>query len=184
MTARAPIDPLPPAEGPPPEDGSALCLACGLCCTGHMFDHVTLREDELAAAARHRLPIVPRGDHTSFRQPCPHHGPAGCGIYEERPHACRLFRCRTLAAYQAGDIDRPTADARIEALRSMAAHVAAQLPPGSARTLGVWTAAQHFTAEADASPDPAAFRARHAPLFFDLLELSRLCKRDFHDPPR
>jgi len=162
-----------------PRDDSALCRSCALCCDGTLFDNVRLGEDDLAAARRLRLPLLVRGSQTSFTQPCPHSRDRSCGIYDERPGACRTFVCITLAAYLAGELDRPAADARVERLRVAAAGIASQLPADTVRKRGIWGAITRFTEEGERAADIAAWRTRHGMLLLDILELERLRRRDF-----
>lgn len=162
----------------PEREGATLCLRCGLCCSGAVFTTVPLDDDEAENARRLRLPVIADGPRTSFRLPCPHLDENACAIYDERPHVCRGFVCRTLAAYLAHDIDLPEAEARVERLRAAAARVAAQLPPELAGR-GLREATALFSDQGEAAPDRAAWRALHGPLLLDLFELEKLCRRDF-----
>jgi uncharacterized protein len=166
------------ATATPARDGSALCLSCGLCCTGVLFQTVRLTPAEVPGARRLQLPVLEGGERAWSTQPCPRHVGGACGIYEERPGACRTFTCHTLAAYLAGDIDLAAAGARIERLRTAAARVLAGLPV-ELRSLPLWEATHAFSQEGDRSPDPAAWRRRHAGALLDIVELEALCRRDF-----
>lgn len=69
---------------------SELCLSCGLCCDGSLFQLVKLQPGE----SDPRLRLVP--EHEAFAQPCSCFAAGACAIYEQRPAACRDFRCRLL----------------------------------------------------------------------------------------
>lgn len=89
--------------------GEHLCLACGLCCDGALFDHVQLgpRDDahKLKAlglpvrTARGATPVL------RFRQPCAALcADRTCRLYAERPGQCRDFECGVFKDAQAGRI--------------------------------------------------------------------------------
>ncbi len=93
--------------------GESLCLSCGLCCDGTLFDNVRLGEGEdaerlkkrglLVAYSRAKAPVA------FVRQPCPALGAdRACCVYSDRPAQCRAFECRVFKDAQAG---RMTSDA-------------------------------------------------------------------------
>jgi Fe-S-cluster containining protein len=63
-----------------------------MCCDGSLFGRVPLEPDEVPRAQKLRLQVLPstRG----FEQPCTALRDDGCSIYDDRPRACRRFRCR------------------------------------------------------------------------------------------
>lgn len=66
-----------------------LCRACGLCCDGTLFGLVPVTAEE---ARRTRLPLVRA---LGTPQPCAALGAdRACGVYADRPGACRAFVCR------------------------------------------------------------------------------------------
>ena len=91
-----------------------LCLACGLCCDGTLFDGVQLEPgddaDELRAlglvvtVSRGRTPVA------RFPQPCAALcADRACRLYAERPRQCRTFECKVFKETQAGEIALPAA---------------------------------------------------------------------------
>lgn len=97
-----------------------LCMRCGLCCSGALFTYVALKEDEVGWAERRRLPVLARGEEKRvFDQPCPLLVERKCVDYEERPVACRTFRCKLLRAFEIGEVEMAEAlelIARVERL--------------------------------------------------------------------
>lgn len=87
-----------------------------MCCDGSLFDRVPLEADELEPARRHRLRVLPSGN--AFEQPCAALDAGRCAVYEERPRACRRFRCRLYAREGA------SVDERMAVVRSVRALVA------------------------------------------------------------
>lgn len=79
---------------PDEESATQLCKSCGICCQGLLHTHALLKAHESEKAATLGLEINGE-DHPAFALPCPRF--AGCcTIYEDRPNACRGFRCALL----------------------------------------------------------------------------------------
>lgn len=94
----------------PVDDGSELCVACGICCDGILFASVTITDPSEAEHVRaHRIPVHVVDERHSFDQPCPALGDSGCSIYTERPLLCQAYRCLLLKQVDAGTL--PLADA-------------------------------------------------------------------------
>lgn len=91
------------------ESAEQLCVACGLCCDGTLFDLVKLEAgDDAGKMKALGLPVkVSRGKVpvARFPQPC-----AAlcenrtCRLYAERPWQCRVFECRILKEAKAGRV--------------------------------------------------------------------------------
>jgi len=110
---------------------SDLCLACGLCCDGSLFERASLRsgEDELAQSLG--LTVIGTGSNDSgFRLPCPLFSGC-CTIYnQQRPKICNAFRCKQLLRQDRGQ-SLSEGLAKISRVRVMQAELAALLPnPG------------------------------------------------------
>lgn len=94
--------------------GEQLCLACGLCCDGTLFDSVRLGPDDNAQQLQALgLPVsVSRGKTpiTFFPQPCAALcADRTCARYADRPGQCRSFECRVFKDAAAGRIDSAAA---------------------------------------------------------------------------
>lgn len=86
-----------------------LCLACGLCCDGTLFDLVKLEAtDDAAKLKALGLPVkVSRGKSpvTRFPQPCAALcQDRTCRLYGDRPWQCRVFECGVFKDAKAGRI--------------------------------------------------------------------------------
>ncbi|MBL9201503.1 MAG: hypothetical protein JNL39_13425 [Opitutaceae bacterium] len=86
-----------------------LCVACGLCCDGTLFDFVKLESgDDGAKLKGLGLPVkVSRGASpvARFPQPCAALcADRTCRLYAERPRQCRMFECGVLKDARAGRI--------------------------------------------------------------------------------
>jgi Fe-S-cluster containining protein len=96
-------------EGGAVESGEHLCLACGLCCDGTLFDLVKLEPDDDAGKlkalglpvsfSRGRMPVA------RFPQPCSALcEDRSCRVYADRPGQCRNFECLLFKDAKAGRI--------------------------------------------------------------------------------
>lgn len=87
-----------------------LCLACGLCCDGTLFDGVQLeRGDSAKKLNALGLPVVTYRGHapvSRFPQPCAALcADRTCRIYADRPKQCRTFECKLFKQTVAGEIE-------------------------------------------------------------------------------
>lgn len=78
-----------------------LCLTCGLCCDGTMFENAEVTPEE---AARLEGRVNLSADRTKLVQGCRALEGCKCGVYEDRPAKCRAFSCFLLASLEAGTI--------------------------------------------------------------------------------
>lgn len=97
-------------EGDGVNSAEQLCLACGLCCDGALFDNVRLVAGDDAAklralglpmaVSRAKVPVA------RFPQPCAALcTDRTCRLYADRPSQCRSFECGVFKDLQAGRID-------------------------------------------------------------------------------
>ncbi|WP_313114053.1 YkgJ family cysteine cluster protein [Aequorivita sediminis] len=74
-----------------------ICIKCGLCCDGTLFNHAVLRKDEkesLPPLIAKRYMQTETGE--AFKLPCPYFDKK-CTIYDqEKPDVCSSFRCQLL----------------------------------------------------------------------------------------
>lgn len=92
-------------------EAARLCLDCGLCCNGVLFDLVMLQPGDHAKALSARGLKIKKGDR--FNQPCTALCGVLCGIYEHRPVRCRTFVCRQFQLVAAGETPPESALERI-----------------------------------------------------------------------
>ncbi len=132
---------------------STLCLACGLCCDGNLFTQVPLRAEEVAPIVHRGLQVLERAQGAALRQRCGALDGRRCEIYDERPAACRGYRCMLLTALAEDEVSLADALAVVEQ-----AHALLAAAPGEATE----PVRQRFTAEA--APPAAralAYLGRH-----------------------
>lgn len=105
-----------------------LCLSCGMCCDGTLFDGVQLDPGEDAHKLKALgLPvIIPRARRpiARFSQPCAALcQDCTCQIYRHRPKQCRTFECKVFRDAGDGRIDYATALRLVEKTRKHADRV-------------------------------------------------------------
>ncbi len=100
------------------ETASRLCAACGMCCNGVLFFSVRLQSGDSARQLDALgLKIKRRADGPHLLQPCAGHTGSGCSVYDDRPARCRLFVCRQLLRWEAGEITEGEVLAKIAEAR-------------------------------------------------------------------
>ena len=102
-----------------------LCLACGLCCDGTLFDLVKLEgSDDAAKLKALGLPVtVSRGKMpiARFPQPCSALcEDRTCRVYADRPWQCRVFECGVLKDAKAARITFASAQRLVQMARRRA----------------------------------------------------------------
>jgi hypothetical protein len=153
------------------EDASRLCLSCGICCSGALFEIVELDPGEDRRVGKH-LPVLQHATtpHGHFELPCPGHDRSrGCTLYGDRPRTCAGYACNLLRDLRRGEVDLEAALRTAAELRTLLDRVAAALPPGPGWLWQRASAFRHLGA-----PEAAADRRRHAELLMDLKVLQHL----------
>jgi len=105
-----------------------LCIACGLCCDGTLFDTVRLEPgDEVKKLQALGLPVtVSRGRQpvAYFPQPCSALcADRTCRLYAQRPQQCRTYECMVFKETQAGRLDPAAALRQVKSARRQADRV-------------------------------------------------------------
>jgi uncharacterized protein len=86
-------------------DPERLCRACGLCCDGTLFDHVSVKPQEVSALKACGMALEPGQEgFWNLRHPCSAWDETMCRIYAVRPSACRNFECLLLRAHAEGEV--------------------------------------------------------------------------------
>ncbi len=86
------------------DDGTALCLHCGLCCLGAFHTMAKIRNDEdKQLALQMGASLMEYEEKLWFRLPCPVYQDK-CTIYPSRPSTCEIHKCNLLKSVESGDI--------------------------------------------------------------------------------
>lgn len=96
------------------DTGEQLCLACGMCCDGSLFDNVQLEKGEDRETVKSLgLPVKlsrAKAPIAFFRQPCRMLcDDLTCKVYTNRPNQCRSFECDVFKKMQAGSLPMESA---------------------------------------------------------------------------
>ena len=114
-------------------EATALCKACGLCCTGHLFSWVRLKAVELAPLEKLGLNVI-RSDprQRGFTQPCPMWN-GECSIYQSHnyPRGCDSYRCKLLRELLDESVALPKALRVIKQAKEKIQEVETSLPTSS-----------------------------------------------------
>jgi uncharacterized protein len=103
-------------------DEASLCVGCGLCCDGTLFDHLAVAdESDLGMPLRLLgVEVIAAADPPVFALPCPAVADGVCTIYDrQRPRACAEFFCDLHGAVEAGRTSRAEAVATIRATQAL-----------------------------------------------------------------
>ena len=106
----------------------ALCVQCGLCCTGVLFNKARLRNNEkdIRLAEKLTLKVIKMNERYAFSLPCHHYINHYCSVYHkmERPRVCRNFVCKLIFSFRSGDVNFAEAEKIIWAAKSKAGELA------------------------------------------------------------
>lgn len=137
-----------------------LCCRCGLCCDGSLFSHAPLRAGEADRLLPLGVRVSRRDDRDRLLQGCTALGSDGCGVYEARPHACRLFKCLELHAFEEGEASLDEALATVAEGRELLGRLVLALPPAGDDPTDPRTRAARLHRPDDGAPlSPAALEA-------------------------
>lgn len=105
--------------------GEQLCLSCGLCCDGTLFDLVKLEGgDDAVKLKALGLPVTTSRGKTPvarFPQPCSALcEDRTCRLYAARPWQCRTFECGVFKDAKAGRVSFAAALRRVKRTRARA----------------------------------------------------------------
>lgn len=131
------------------DDAPSICIGCGLCCDGSLFDHLAVSDEtDLGWPLRSMgVEIIVEADPPVFALPCPAVHEGRCTVFHQhRPRACEQFACDLLVAERAGHVTRGDALATISA--TLALRDAARRGAGGREALHEAVRA-HFRAPAD-----------------------------------
>jgi len=94
-----------------PISEQSICIKCGLCCDGTLFDNAVLNPGEkgnLPEKMEHNY--VKSGEKEYFKLPCLYFNEK-CTIYDQKKaHVCSAFRCQLLKNLSKGKINKKNAE--------------------------------------------------------------------------
>ena len=109
--------------------GSALCTACGLCCTGALHNFAVLEPEEIDFARGIGLTLRTEG-RPGFALPCPFLQNSCCTIYADRPKVCARYKCGLLENLEAGSTRLDAALATVAAAKQLLSRAQSMMADG------------------------------------------------------
>lgn len=163
----------------------SLCVQCGLCCDGAIFEWARVfPEDDLAQLEADGFILLTTAARSGFALPCHHQQGRICGVYQRwRPQVCHTFRCALLRRVEAGEVAWAEALTRIERAVALVERIQAQLPTqdNSERKSLKQRMADWQTAQTVAGVD---VHRTFAPLLLDFVSLQRMLEQHFRVKPQ
>jgi hypothetical protein len=103
---------------------SELCVGCGLCCDGVLYEHAKVAPGEEAPMKQAGLHVMAREGKVVFRLPCGHFADGRCTIFDSgRFRICSEFECSLLKRTKAGECTVAAAREQVAAARILLARV-------------------------------------------------------------
>lgn len=109
-------------------DESTLCVNCGLCCQGPLYNWAELKPDELELADELSLRVVAYDGQPGIGLPCSCLDGARCTVYEQRPRVCRDFACNLLLGLRSGAVSLDEALDRVGEAHGLLEEIERQVP--------------------------------------------------------
>lgn len=120
-----------------------------MCCNGGLYGRVDLDDDD-----RKRLAAAGFNAPERLQHPCQYFD-GQCSVYAIRPKPCRKYRCKVLESFIAGEIDRTTAQSRVDQALALREKMKASAIEGRAPH----EIAEQWSAEPAASRSPGQAQA-------------------------
>lgn len=108
--------------------GTALCLACGLCCTGVLHGRTIVAAEEEDRIVNLGFQVERMGDQLFFAQPCSKFAQNCCSVYALRPVSCQSYQCSLLMRLLAGDLSLEEGLKIVRQAQAMLSEVFAAMP--------------------------------------------------------
>lgn len=168
-------------ETAPDVNPSDLCITCGLCCNGTLFNYADMKSNEIEQVVR--LGMKPLGEPTpdSFSLPCPNLDGTMCSCYHDRPAVCGDFMCSLVDALQDGEIDMATSLQVVARTREISGELREQLVEltGGGPELSIYELTVLLSEQMKVVDDPAAFRRENGSILLGLASLHLTLRKYF-----
>ena len=155
---------------PGTDEGSTLCLECGLCCRGAIHAKAVLFDEDRSLARELVLRVIATPDGPRFRLPCHHHVDGRCTTYDNRPRVCHEYQCKLLGRLLSGRLSLADCLDRVHHVQNLVATL--QKTTGvPAAQVSIWGHMRRWLS------DPSNAKDRNARL--DAGELLIFLKKEF-----
>ncbi|MEI6137638.1 MAG: YkgJ family cysteine cluster protein [Mariniphaga sp.] len=161
-----------------------ICIYCGFCCDGTLFNHARIKENE-QIATNFSFEIIEK-EKRSFKQPCPYYINNICVIYAERPYAvCESFQCKLLKALGTGIISFDGAMKNIDDVTGLKTKIENQLFKYHPENKGDSLTAKmkEFNSHFKGTMSEAEFRKKYGKMVLDYFILNEILDNKFKSKP-
>jgi hypothetical protein len=141
---------------------SQICVKCGFCCSGLLYDQARLEDGEVDFARAIGLDVGADPRTTTgqkkFALPCPHLCGTVCSIYQQsRPKICSHFFCELASKFDRGELSQAESLQKVEEAQRLMRRIEPMLMPGENWTMARarWSSNRNKTPR---SPGEAKFQ--------------------------
>ncbi len=160
--------------------GSELCISCGLCCSGAMFEEVYVNPEEIEAVRDAGLtPVINDGSLAYIPLPCASHYERKCMIYTHRFFRCKGYKCKLLENYLQGQVSFELASSHI--LKSVLLYEKLRNELGLMENHYFWQSIRDLWRLCPEGNVGQEFRRKHAMLLLEILAFIQLLGKHFFD---
>lgn len=153
---------------------SDLCITCGLCCDGTLFDWGPIKDDEFEQVVHLGMTKKDDTNRERFSLPCPQLDGTKCACYgDRRPAICGDFMCELTSTLTSGQMNLAETQHVVARTREISDRVRAQLSEltGGGPELSIHELTVLLLGIMKLSEDQRGFRRTNAALFLGLASL-------------
>lgn len=160
---------------------SDLCITCGLCCNGTLFNYAGLEEHEFEQVVRLGMKPADDDDKTFFSLPCPQLDGTKCSCYGDRPAVCGDFMCALVGTLTSGEMSLEETQHVVGRTKEISNDLRTQLREvtGGGPELSIYELTRLLNDVMKKSGDEPAFRREHGALFLGLASLNLTLRSHF-----
>ena len=165
-------------------DNQNICIHCGLCCDGTLFNHAKIKENEPSLTG-YSFEIIER-EKRAFKLPCAYLKETVCSIYLERPYSvCESFRCKLLRSVISENVSNTDAMKIIDDTIALKTKIELQLlehhPENTGDTLPVKM--EEFKAHFAGDMSDVEFRRKYGKIILNFFMLNKILNESFRKNP-
>jgi hypothetical protein len=157
--------------------GNALCISCGMCCDGTLYQSAYMENEQDRSLARSlgMEEMHAEGGRLRFRQPCPNFKTC-CTVYDsQKPSVCGNFRCELLKKLDKNQISLDEALMKVQQGRALQAAVHKAWPESAESPVSYYPVRRRVAE----MHDDIERRRANAPFLMPAVAFIALMKGDF-----
>ncbi len=162
------------------DNSENICIKCGFCCDGTMFNYAIITENEpLETGYSFETSL---NKQRSFRLPCKYLQDKVCSIYNQRPYTvCESFRCKLLRSVISDNVSYTDAIKTINEVLALKMKIELQLlehhPENEGDSLpGIM---KEFKAHFGSTVSDIEFRKKYGRILLDFFLLNKILNKSF-----